>query len=307
MQSPWKCANLQPDSALAEYPTYPDPWTDANQLTHSLWDNCWSRVEVDGTPYHYSKCVMGLSEADAASICEDDCKEYRKGMEEACAVDPDCAIVGSIDCDLDGSYVNSSGVSITGNPSGERPVLKSTLSGWECDGEALLPKDGAYHQFEGSATLVTPQGDSAGVSSFHGYLGYTLTACSPAQCTLTIDSLVGLTKAVEGGYSDAAGAGGLFEVQHMGFQTIAPFTGTWNRSRGTVTFPDATMNTQFWADAVIVDGTPVTSGYGAYNVETDQLVGSLRATDAPLTLNLTIDMMPFYGIVSVSLHTVPPV
>jgi hypothetical protein len=304
-QSPWKCANLQPDNALTEYPSYPDPWAEPNQSTHALWDACWSKVNTGGSP-HLSKCAMAVSPEEATTICQDDCKEYRTMLEEACAGDPDCDVSTTIDCDLDGTYVNSSGMPISGDVGGEKPVLKSNVPSWECDGEALVGGGGSYHQFEGSATLVTPQGDSAGVGSFRGYLGYTLSGCTATECTITVDALVGLTKAVEGGYSDAAGAGGLFEVQGMGFQTTAPFSGTWSRVRDTVTFPDATMSTQFWADAVLVDGTPVTSGYGAYTIETDQIVGSLRTDDGPLSLNLTIDLMPFYGVVSVSLHTLDP-
>lgn len=304
-QSPWKCANLQPDNALTEYPSYPDPWADPNESTHALWDACWSKVNTGGSP-HLSKCAMAVSPEEATTICQDDCKEYRTMLEEACAGDPDCDVSTTIDCDLDGTYVNSSGMPISGDVGGEKPVLKSNVPSWECDGEALVGGGGSYHQFEGSATLVTPQGDSAGVGSFRGYLGYTLSGCTATECTITVDALVGLTKAVEGGYSDAAGAGGLFEVQGMGFQTTAPFSGTWSRVRDTVTFPDATMSTQFWADAVLVDGTPVTSGYGAYTIETDQIVGSLRTDDGPLSLNLTIDLMPFYGVVSVSLHTLDP-
>lgn len=303
-QSPWKCANLVPNDALAEYPAYPDPWTEPGS-PDELWDNCWSEVNVNGPP-HKSKCAMALSVEDAVTTCEKNCKEYRKTMKEDCDSDPDCLVQTTIDCDLDGTYVNSSGQAIAGDPTGEKPVLSSTLSGWECDGEALLPSEGSSHPFQGSATLITAEGVSAGVASFRGYLGYSLTECTSSTCTLTVDTLVGLTKAVEGGYSDAAGGGGMFEVQEMGFQSRAPFSGTWNIDRDTVSFPNAVLNTQFWAGAVLVDDAPVMSDYGVFTVETDQIVGSLGAAEGPLSLNLTIDMMPFYGVVSVSLHTLPP-
>lgn len=304
-QSPWKCANVQPDNALVGYPTYPDPYVDANDSPHyALWDTCWSAVNANSPPFK-SKCVDAVSELAARNQCQLDCGAYKMDMEETCADDATCDLVAGIDCNLDGSYINSDGMAIVGDPEGEQPVKKSLLTGWECDGEPVKVNEGPFKHFEGSATLVTPQGVSAGVGSFRGYLGYKLSGCTPSTCTVTIDTLVGLTRAVEGGYSDAAGMGGLFEVQQMGFQSTVPFTGTWNRSRKTVTFPDAVMSNQFWASAVLVDGIPVTSGYGAYTVETSQVVGTLITDDGPLALNFVLDL-PLSGVVSVSLRTLPP-
>lgn len=305
-QSPWKCANLQPDNALVGYPLFPDPYDDINDSNRSLRDSCWISVNPDAPPYR-SRCTKALSQNDAVTKCQDDCQAYKDALEETCAGDAGCDLVTPIDCNLDGSYVNSSGQSIVGDPDGEKPVKKSLVSGWECDGELLALSDGPFNQFEAYATLVTPQGATAGVSSLRGYLGYKLPGCASnaSTCTITIDTLVGFTSSIAGRYSERSGAGGVFEVQQMGFQSTAPFTGTWNRTRGTVTFPAALVNAQFWSRGVLIDSTPVTSEYGAYSIETDQIVGTL-ADGGPLSLNLFLDL-PFSGAVSVSLRTVSPI
>jgi hypothetical protein len=306
MQSPWKCANLQPDNALTDSPAYPDPYTDPNEPTHTLWDACWSAVNLEGPPL--SKCVEAVSDAEAVTKCQTLCNEYREAMEMECGDDVDCDVVTSIDCVLDGNYINSAGQQTNGDPGGEKPVKKSDLPSWECDGEPVKTGDGPFNLFAGSASLVTPEGVTAGVGNFNGYLGYSLSECGLLHCTITVDTLVGLTSGVEGGYCDAEGMGGLFEAQRTGFQMTAPISGKWHRLTNKVTFPTAVMNFQFWADAVLVDGAPVTPGYGAYSTEIDQIVGKLGKLGlkiGPLSLNFVLDL-PFSGVVSVSLHTLPP-
>lgn len=304
MQSPWKCADLDPDSALMDLTAYPDPYTDPNKALHTKWDACWSAVEQDESLY-LSKCVDAPSDFAARVGCQQWCDQWRIAMEDACGKDVDCNVVTTIDCALDGTYVNNLGLQVLDDEEGEQPVKKSLLPNYACDGEPMKVGEGSFVQFEASAALITPQGVSAGIGSFRGFLGYNLSECTPGNCTITIDTLVGLTDAVEGGYSDAGGMGGMFEIHGMGFQATAPISGLWQRHPGRVIFPHEVMKTQFWAREVLIDGVPATSGYGAYNADIDRIVGTLAAEDGPLSLSLVLDM-PYYGLVSVSLHTLPP-
>lgn len=301
-QSPWKCANLDPDSALADDGIV-DPYTNPMIPTHAGWDACW--CEVSDAPPALSKCVEAISEADARNKCQIACEEYRKVLQDLCTTDVDCALVSTIDCALDGTYLNSSGQMIMGDPEGEQPILTSQLPGFACDGEPIKLSDGPYLPFAGSAGLVTPEGVSAGLGSFRGFLGYKLSDCNPGKCTITIDTLVGLTRDAEGGYSDASGMGGLFELKGMGFQASAPLVGIWHKNRKRLTFPSTELNAQFWANSLLVDGLEVTPGYSAYPVEIDQVVGSLAAEGGPLSLNLVADMQ-VYGVVTVNVRTLPP-
>jgi hypothetical protein len=64
------------------------------------------------------------------------------------------------------------------------------------------------------------------------------------------------------------------------------------------------VDTRFWASAVHVDSLPVTSGYGWYSAEIDDVVGKLKTKHGPLSLTLKLDL-PEYGLVSMSLYTLP--
>lgn len=249
--------------------------------------------------------MEAIGEADARNKCQIACEEYQKMLTNLCTTDVDCALVSAIDCALDGTYLNSSGQMIMGDPDGEQPLLTSQLPGFACDGEPMKLSDGPYLAFTGSAGLVTPEGVSAGLGNFRGFLGYKLSECNPGKCTITIDTLVGLTRDAEGGYSDAAGMGGLVELDGMGFQGTAPLVGMWHKNNKRLTFPSAELNAEFWANAVLVDGLEVTPGYAAYPVEIDQVVGRLAAEGGPLSLNLVVDMQ-VSGVVTVNLRTLAP-
>jgi len=303
-QSPWKCANLVPDDALAaDNLSYPDPYTDPDDPLSSTWDACWSAVDPDESPY-VSKCVHAVSDPDARTKCQAWCNEYRIAMEDACDQDPDCTVHTTIDCALDGTYVNNMGQQVVGDLGGEQPVKKAMLPGYACDGEAAALGEGPFVQFVASASLVTPEGISADVGDIRGFLSYELSECTLFTCKITIDTLIGLTGAVEGGYTDSEGVGGMFEVHGMGFQTTAPFSGVWNRLFKKVYFPDCAVDTEYWAEAVHVEGLPITSGYRWYSAEIDDVVGKLKTKHGPLSLTLKLDL-PESGMVSMSLYTLP--
>jgi hypothetical protein len=201
-QSPWKCANLFPDDALsADNLSYPDPYTDPNEPLHVMWDACWSAVNPTESPY-LSKCVHAVSAPDARTKCQDWCNQYRLAMEEACEQTFECDLQMTIDCALDGTYINNMGQQTVGDQEGEQPVMKGMLPGYECDGEVAELGEGPFVQFVASASLDTPEDLSADVGNLRGFLSYELSECTLFTCKITIDTLIGLNGAVEGGYTD---------------------------------------------------------------------------------------------------------
>lgn len=142
MPSPWKCADLEPDAALTNLPAYPDPYTKPDDPLHAKWDACWSAVEADESPY-LSKCVDAPSELAARTGCQDLCNDWRMAMEAACAKDVDCKVVTTVDCALDGTYVNNMGKEVVGDLPGEQPVKKAELPNYACDGEPVTVGEGA--------------------------------------------------------------------------------------------------------------------------------------------------------------------
>lgn len=301
-QSPWKCANLSPDDALSD-DMHEDPYTDAMQATHTLWDDCW--VEINSPSLNkLSKCTTALTPEAAETTCQNDCNQYKMMMEALCADDTNCALVTSIDCDFDGVYVNSAGISVSVDAAEEEPIL-TPVSGWECDGEDLKLGTGPYLPFEASASLLTPQGDVAGVSNLHGYLGYKVPACTPlmATCDIHIDTLVLLSSTATGGYTDSNGAGGVFEIEGMGLQLTQPLAGTWYVNRQSAVFPSDALSGEAWAKSMSIDGLPVTIGYSMFTFEVDHTVGSLDFFGSgALELNLFFTL-PVSGTVMMSIQT----
>ncbi len=300
-QAAHQCADLFPDNAFGI--SQNDPYTDPNDPLSSLWDECWSAVNPN-PPKHKSKCVDALNSGDALTQCQDRCGEFKTAMADLCKA-PDCEILRDVDCLLNGTYLAADGMVVVGDPMGEQPVLLEGEPSWECDGPPLQPllvDPGSLHAFEGTGVMITPEGVSVGMSGLRGYLSYSLSSCDAVTCTITIDALVSTTVHTEGGYTDAAGSGGVYILDGTGFWSSAPFSGTWYKERGTIAFPTATVSLDFWAGSAVVDGVGVAENAGPYPAEIDQVVGSLRSTQGPLTLNLNYEM-PMSGTVSLSLRT----
>lgn len=276
LRSPGKCADVSPDDALAAL-IDGDPYP-----ANPLLDVCWAPIELDPLPAKkISKCVRRPNQAGAIIACEEDCKALNKSIQDKC-VEPDCVVVNAIDCVLDGN--------VNGLPDSlELPKLLSEVeTDWRCaDGFDSVPawEGSSIVLFGSSGSLVVSDGHSAGMTSVEGYLGYTLTNCTDESCTITIDALESVSRHAEGGYTNAAGGGGVFGIERLGFRSRNAFSGLWNKTRGTVSFPAAIVEAQFWADMVYIDGLPVWGGVRV--TEIDQIVGSLRSAAGPLTLNLS--------------------
>ncbi|MCY1070386.1 hypothetical protein OV090_36925 [Nannocystis sp. RBIL2] len=298
--SRYKCADITPDDALGTDLHYNRDL--AQYPSDALYDACWtSKITYSGAP-QWTKCVYNaLDVDDARSKCQDACEALNTDLDDKCD-NVGCSFQ-PIDCVLDGNWTDEFGTPHA-NDNFEKPKKIGTIDGYECDGEVLVIGEGPFTQFEGSGTIITPDGHSAGMTDVRGFLSYSLSSCSSTTCTITIDTLVGLTSHAEGGYTDAAGSGGTYELQQIGFQIRAPFSGTWDKIRKNITFPTDVMQAQFWGGPVLIDGVTVTDNAGVLNAEIDQIVGSLQSTTGPLTLNLTYQMSLF-GTASASLQTVP--
>jgi hypothetical protein len=287
-----KCADLYPDAGLGD--DYP---------TDVLLDECWGAISPDSN-VHWSPCVKAPAGPGGYDVARGKCEELcnarmdviETSMKNACggAFNPNCRIETEIDCVLDGPM-----------NSWDRPFKLSESPGWECEGGTdMLPAHlgvSDFTLFEGSGTVITPDGITAGMSGVLGFVGYTLSDCNSDECTLTIDALQGLTYSVEGGFVDAAGSGGTYKFEQMGFQGRNVITGTWSKVRGIVSFPSASLDVQFWVGAVTVDGVPISSELNVHTISVDQIVGNLQSETDPLTLNFSHNT-PF-GTISVSLTT----
>lgn len=294
-----KCADLVPDDALGD-----------DVVDNTALDECWGALSTDSEVF-LAPCVdapAGEGGQDNArmqcqTLCEARKKAINTNMLNVCGTfDEDCKIAKEIDCVLDG-YVNGQ------EESWDEPAKLSESSGWDCEGGmSMVPVwlgQSNFVVFHGSGTLITPDGVSAGLSNISGALAYELSDCTTTQCTITIDALQGFTYTAEGGYVDASGAGGTYKLEQMGFQGASVISGTWNKLRGTVTFPSAVLDAQFWVGPVSMNGLEVSSLPEAHSIPIDQMVGSLRDETSPLTLNMTYNSD--FGTVNLSLQTVPPV
>ncbi|WAS96786.1 hypothetical protein [Nannocystis punicea] len=303
LRSPHKCANISPDDALGNDPYNRDPGLYPED---DDYDACWtSTVNLLAGQKKLSKCVVAQSQADAKSKCEDGCTNFNDSLTMACA-NAGCSVPKYVDCIFEGDWTDELNNDDIDGDEQEEPwkIDLVDANDWQCDGEPLIIGDGPFTQFEGSGTIITPDGHSAGMTGVQGFLSYSLSNCTATTCTITIDTLVGLTGHAEGGYTDAAGSGGTYELQQIGFQSRVPFSGTWDKIRKNITFPTDVMQAQFWGGPVLIDGVSVTDNGGVLNAELDQLVGSLQSTTGPLTLNMTYQMSLF-GTASASLQTVP--
>lgn len=294
-----KCADLVPDEALGD-----DVPSDPAR------DECWGALSEDPNVY-LAPCVeappgeVPMAQDNARMKCQMLCsarmEDIHLKMGNVCGVfDNDCYINKAIDCAINGQ--------IDGVPeSWDNPAELSKSPGWACEGgKAMMPVylgQSEFVVFHGYGTVITPEGVSAGVSNVTGAIAYELSACTSAECTITIDAIQGFTYTAEGGYVDAAGGGGTFKLEQMGFQSGSIISGTWHKQRGNISFPDAVLDAQFWVGPVTVDGVPITTHLESYSIPVDQMVGSLRNESNPLTLNLAYNTD--FGTVTVSLQTIP--
>lgn len=287
--SPTKCVDISPDNHL-ESEFGADPWP-----MDPVLDVCWAPIESDPLPAkQISKCQDAASTNDARLACQQDCDAFNKEVVKQCAL-KGCTVVKEVDCVLDGN--------VDGEPDAFEGPHEATgeCNSWRCpDGFDMLPAwDGSseFAHFTGSGSMIMNDGHVAGMSSIRGYIGFSLTNCTLSSCDVTVDALEGLTRYAQGGYTDAAGGGGTYEIENMGFRGRTAFSGTWDKARDTVSFPTAVIQAQFWASNVYIDGLPLP--YGFEVIEINQVVGSLSSETGPLTLNLSYNLG--FGTISVSL------
>lgn len=300
---PHKCADLLPDDVLAGYgDNYKDPYIDPEVPSHSEKDACWGLINPDAPPI-WSPCVSALDAGMARAKCDVICSTYQDDINNKVKAvcgdnNPDCRVVTEVDCAMDG-IVNGDMDAF------DAPEKLAETPGWECDGEVMVPVwDGVSELklFEGAAALVTRDGLTVGMGNLTGFVGYTLPNCGPNDtiCQIDFDALQLLTHFVEGGYTDALGNGGTYTVDRMGLQALNVFSGTWYKSRGTISFPTAVIQAQIWGGDTTLNGDTVPGQFGVSVVVIDQIVGNLDSLLDPLSLNLTYNAPE--GTVSFSLR-----
>lgn len=299
LSSAKKCANLLPDDALGT-----DIYYDENPLR----DHCWAKVNTESATPIYSKCAEAPDVDAAKAICEANCRETMEmltttmkatcGWTEQGGWPPGCQLVTDIDCEIDGHDA------VTDQDDDDDIVaLESEHPSYECDGAHLIEESSEDSSlFLGVASVVTPDGYTVGASNVMGTLDYTLSGCNSTTCQITLEGLVGLSSVLQGGFTDASGAGGTYLIQEVGFQARNDVSGTWYKQRGTIVFPNESLDLQFWSGVVDLDGLTV-PGVPQSTVSVNQLVGNLPSETSPLTLNLSYS--DSFGVASFSLTTLP--
>lgn len=299
LSSAKKCANLLPDNVLG---------TDHYYDSDPLLDDCWVKVNTESATPSYSKCAEAPDLSAAKMICEKNCKDKMAalltamkntcGWTEEGGWPPGCQLVAEADCDID-EYDEMAGQ----DDPDDIVALASEHSSFECDGPPLTEESSEESSlFVGLASVVTPDGYTVGASNVMGTLGYTLSGCDSTTCQITLESLVGLSSVLQGGFTDAAGAGGTCLIREVGFQARNDVSGTWYKERGTIVFPNDSLDLQFWSGLVDLDGLTI-PGAPQSTVSVDQLVGNLPTESSPLTLNLSYS--DSFGVASFSLTTLP--
>lgn len=284
------CANLDIDDAL-DNNLGKDPYPDNTNR-----DACWAPVETELAPAKkISHCVSAQSESAALSLCEANCGQFNDWLEMERCPALGCMVSAPVDCVLSDA-----------NDPQKKPALaaENTMI-WTCsagteDGMLLAwGEQSGLTLFEGLAAMVLSNGTYAGVSSLGGYLGYRLTDCNTATCTITVDALESLTRHIEGTYTDVAGGGGDYEFEDVGFRAKTAFAGTWYKARRTVAFPDTSVEAVVWGGQGWIDGAGL--WVGAQTIEIDQITGSLASANDPLTLNFAFNWSD--GTVTMSVAT----
>ncbi len=207
-----------------------------------------------------------------------------------------CDVLTAVDCELSNAMDTQ-----------EEPALAADNTMlWECSAatkdDGMLPVWGMQSEltlFEGRGAMVLSDGTYTGISSIGGYLGYTLTNCDTATCTITVDAFESLTRHIEGTYTDAAGGNGDYELDDVGFRAKNAFTGTWYKARQTVAFPNTSVDAALWGGQGQIDGVGL--WVGSQTLQIDQITGSLASISDPLTLNFAFNWVD--GTVTMSVTT----
>jgi hypothetical protein len=288
LRSEIKCADIDIDNAL-EAVVGEDPYPADTAL-----DACWAPVEPDSLPAKkIAYCIDVVSQNDALGYCEANCNVFNEYIVRECAK-KGCTVITPVDCILANAVD-------TLEPPDEAADNSMT---WTCDNDTgMLPTwdgESALTLFDGVGSMVLNGGTFSGVRGIGGYLGFTISNCpsNSTACTITIDAFESLSRHLEGWYSDAAGGGGDYEFDRVGFRSRTSFSGTWNPLRGSISFPDTSVEAEVWGGHGYIDGAGMWAGSQTMTIT--QISGYLASAEDPLTLNFTFNWDDGAAFISVT-------